>query len=146
MTADQILYQINGYQRELKKNLFTWELSAEPVIKQPYKTEFRFSENIREDIKIAQELNTEEARKFLVKSMALIQKHQKIIANAENREEFIEKFYFYILSVSIISDTLSKAFIKNFEVFTKTFLKRDQPQNEPLKIEIVEEPTLFPEL
>lgn len=146
MTTDQILYQINGYQKELKKNLLTWDLSSDPQIKQPYKTDFRFSENIREDIKIAQELNTEEARKFLLKSMALIQKHQKIIANADNREEFIEKFYFYILSVSIISDTLSKAFIKNFEVFTKTFLKRDKASQEEMKITIVEENTLFPDL
>lgn len=145
MTPDQILYQINGYQKELKKNLFSWDLSSDPTITQPYKSQFRFSENIREDIKIAQELNTEEARKFLLKSMALIQKHQKIIANAENREEFIEKFYFYILSVSIISDSLSKAFTKNFEMFVKTFLKRDQ-QKEEMKISIIEEPTLFPEL
>ena len=145
MTPDQILYQINGYQKELKKNLLTWDLSDNPEIKQPYKNNFRFSENIREDIKITQELNTEEARRFLLKSMALLQKHQKTIAKAENREEFIEKFYFYILSVSVISDSLSKAFIKNFEAFTKTFLRRDQPQEE-LKISIIEEPTLFPEL
>ena len=145
MTVEQILYQINGYQKELKKNLLTWELSSQPTIKQPYKNDFRFTENLREDIKIAQELNTEEARKFLLKSMALLQKHHKIIASADNRESFIEKFYFYILSVSVISDTLSKAFTKNFESFVKTFLNKEQ-QEKDVKITIIEENTLFPEL
>ena len=146
MTAEQILYTINGYQKELKKNLFTWKLSNDPTIAQPYNADFRFSENIREDIKIVQELNTEEARKFLSKSMTLLQKHHKTIAKAENKEEFIEKFYFYILSTSIISDTLSKSFMKNFEFFVKTFLKKDSAKAEEVKISIVEEPSLFDNL